>query len=241
MTDNANRRSGDAALGLFILLGLGVLGFFISRGLTGMRELDRSVAVKGLSEREVPADVAIWPIRFTEAENDLGLLTAAIQRKNGLIVEFLRRNGFREEEITVAPPSLVDKRAQEWGGSGAPGFRYAGTSTVSVYTENVAAVLASREKLLELGKAGIAIAGQEYDARISFLFTKLNDLKPAMVEEATRNAREVAEKFAVDSDSRLGKIRRASQGLFTIEDRDPNTPHVKKVRVVSTVEYYLAD
>jgi hypothetical protein len=97
------------------------------------------------------------------------------------------------------------------------------------------------KRLVDLGKQGVAISGQDYEYKTTFLFTGLNELKPAMVEEATRNAREVAIKFAQDSQSTLGKIRRASQGQFTIEDRDANTPYIKKVRVVSTVEYYLSD
>lgn len=240
--DTQSRQSNNfGTLGVFVLAGLGLLGYFVSHGLIGMKELDRTIAVKGLSEREVPADIAIWPVKFMEAENDLGLLYAAIARKNGLIVDFLRKNGFTDAEITVSAPSITDKRAQEWGGSGVAGFRYSGASAVSVYTTQVGRVLETREKLLELGKMGIAISGQDYEARTQYLFTKLNDVKPAMIEEATKNGREVAEKFAQDSQSSLGKIKRASQGQFTIEDRDANTPHVKKVRVVATIEYYLTD
>jgi hypothetical protein len=94
---------------------------------------------------------------------------------------------------------------------------------------------------VELGKQGIAISGEDYQSRTEFLFTELNSIKPAMIEEATENARQVAEKFAQDSSSRLGKIRRAQQGQFSISDRDNNTPYIKKVRVVSTLEYYLSD
>jgi hypothetical protein len=241
MDSTTKNPNNFGTLGVFILAGFGLLGYFISHGLIGMKELDRTIAVKGLSEREVPADVAIWPIKFMEAENDLGALYSAIQRKNGLIVEFLKKNGFDEGEISISSPSITDKRAQEWGGSGTAGFRYSGVSAVSIYTTKVAKVLEAREKLLDLGKLGIAITGQDYDSRTQFLFTKLNDVKPAMIEEATKNGREVAEKFAQDSNSGLGKIKRASQGQFTIEDRDANTPHVKKVRVVATIEYYLAD
>lgn len=97
------------------------------------------------------------------------------------------------------------------------------------------------QKLVELGKLGIAITGETYESKTQFLFTKLTEIKPGMIEEATKNAREAAEKFAQDSKSRLGKIKKASQGQFSIEDRDSNTPHIKKVRVVSTVEYYLTD
>jgi hypothetical protein len=95
--------------------------------------------------------------------------------------------------------------------------------------------------LSELGKNGIVFSGEDYQAKTEYLFTKLNDVKPEMIEEATRNAREVASKFASDSNSSLGKIKKASQGQFSIEDRDKNNPHIKKVRVVSTVEYYLSD
>jgi hypothetical protein len=240
--DTTTKNSNNlGTLGVFILAGLGLLGYFVSHGLIGMKELDRTIAVKGLSEREVPADVAIWPIKFMEAENDLGVLYSAIQRKNGLIVEFLKKNGFDDGEISISSPSITDKRAQEWGGSGTAGFRYSGVSAVSIYTTKVAKVLEAREKLLDLGKLGIAITGQDFESRTQFLFTKLNEVKPAMIEEATKNGREVAEKFAQDSNSGLGKIKRASQGQFTIEDRDANTPHVKKVRVVATIEYYLAD
>ncbi len=228
-------------LGVFVLAGLGLLGYFISHGLIGMRELDRTIVVKGLSEREVPADIAIWPIKFQEAGNDLGLLYSAIQNKNDLVVAFLKKSGFEDGEITVSPPSITDKKAREWGSSEGAGFRYSGASTVSVYTEKVRLVLDSREKLLDLGKTGIAISGQDYESRTTFLYSKLNEIKPAMIEEATKNGREVAMKFAQDSDSRLGKIKRAAQGQFSIEDRDQNTPQVKKVRVVSTIEYYLSD
>ncbi len=241
MDTTAKNQVNAGALGIFLLAGLGLLGYFISHGLIGMKELDRTIAVKGLSEREVAADIAIWPIKFMEAENDLGALYSAIQRKNNLIVEFLGKNGFGEGEITVSAPSITDKRAQEWNSSGGTGFRYSGVSNVSVYTTNVPLVLEARKKLLDLGKMGIAISGQDYESRMTFLFSKLNELKPAMIEEATKNGREVAEKFAQDSNSELGKIKRATQGQFTIEDRDANTPHVKKVRVVATIEYYLSD
>ena len=120
-------------------------------------------------------------------------------------------------------------------------FRYAATAVVTLYTGKVEAVRSAMAKLVELGKQGIAISGQDYQTRTEFLFTELNSIKPAMIEEATRNARQVAEKFAQDSNSRLGKIRRAQQGQFSISDRDSNTPYIKKVRVVSTLEYYLSD
>ena len=97
------------------------------------------------------------------------------------------------------------------------------------------------KKVVELVKEGIAISGQDYKNKTEFLFTDLNKIKPAMIEEATKNAREVARKFAKDSGSRLGKIKNASQGQFSINDRDTSTQYIKKVRVVSTIKYYLSD
>jgi hypothetical protein len=112
---------------------------------------------------------------------------------------------------------------------------------VTVYSAQVGTVRAAMGGLLELGKEGVAFTGDAYQNPVEYLFTRLNEVKPEMIEESTRNAREVASKFAEDSDSQLGKIRRASQGQFSIEPRDTNNPHIKKIRVVSTVEYYLSD
>ncbi|MFP5504591.1 MAG: SIMPL domain-containing protein [Gammaproteobacteria bacterium] len=183
----------------------------------------------------------MWPIKYNQADNDLVALYAAIERHNGLIVEFLKQRGFGDDEISVSVPAIVDRQAQAYGGEQNARFRYAATSSITVYSTDVDQVRATMNDLVELGKQGLAIAGQDYEARTQFLFTGLNALKPEMIEEATRNAREVAGKFAQDSASTLGKIKTASQGQFSIEDRDSNTPHIKKVRVVSTVEYYLSD
>lgn len=228
-------------LGLLICIGLLSLGFFISNGIVKIKASERRVEVKGLSEREVPANIAIWPIKFKEADNDLNKLYSTIQQKNTIITDFLRRHDFQDKEISLSAPAILDRQAQEYEGANRGNFRYAGSSTITVYTENVALVRKTMEKLFELGKQGIAITGEDYQSKTVFLYTKLNEIKPAMIEEATQNARAVAEKFAQDSKSRLGKIRSASQGQFSIDDRDSNTPYIKKVRVVSTLEYYLSD
>lgn len=233
--------AGSLALGILVCIGLIALGYFISDGIVTIRALDRTVTVKGLSERDVPANVAIWPIKFNEVDNDLAAIYSTIQKKNSLIKGFLEQRGFKPEAISVSVPSIVDRQAQEYRDASREQFRYSGSSTISVYTDDVDLVRSTMNDLVELGKTGIAISGQDYQTRTEFLFTKLNELKPAMIEEATQNAREVAEKFAKDSGSKLGKIKKASQGQFSIEDRDSNTPYVKKVRVVSTVEYYLSD
>jgi uncharacterized protein len=228
-------------LGLLLCTGLLLLGYFISNGFITMRAMDRTVTVKGLSEREVSADIAIWPIKFNEVSNDLGALYSAIEQKNKLVVNFLKENGIAENEISVSVPATMDRQAQEYRDTTRDQFRYFGSSTITVYSPKVDLIRDAMSKIVNLGKSGIAITGQNYETRTEFLFKKLNELKPDMIEEATRNAREVAEKFAKDSGSKLGKIKSAYQGQFSIMDRDSNTPYIKKVRVVSTVTYFLTD
>ncbi len=235
-----SRLASSLVFGLLFCAGLALLGLILSNGLIQMKSLERTVTVKGLSEREVPADLAIFPVKFFEAADDLNELVANLQQKNEQVVQFLIDRGFKREEITLSAPAITDKQAQAYATTPA-GFRYSANSIISVYTPDTERVRATEQALGELGRLGIAIAGNDYQSKTSFIFTGLNGIKPEMVEEATRNAREVAERFAQDSKSRLGKIRSASQGQFSIEDRDANTPQIKKVRVVSTVTYYLSD
>ncbi len=232
---------GGLALGLFVCLGLSVLGYTLGWSAIRFKEYERVVAVKGLSEREVPADIAIWPIQFTRPGNDLALLYTQLEEDTSLIRAFLNEAGFDNEEITVSSPAINDKLAQAYESNARIEFRYAATQTITVYTDKVTEVRKAVNRLAELGKKGIAFSGEVYENRTEYLYTRLNDIKPAMIEEATQKAREVALKFAQDSNSKLGKIKSANQGQFSIEDRDRNTPYVKKVRVVSTVEYYLSD
>ncbi len=237
-----NRRVAEAfILGLLLCIGLMFLGFFLSGGILNFKALDRTVSVKGLSEREFPADVAIWPVKFSEASNDLNQLFSTLQAKNSLIVAFLKETGFSDAEISVSAPAIIDKQAQGYGDAQRIPYRYSGNSTITVYTQKIESVTKGMKGLIELGKKGIAISGQDYNAKVEFLFTKLNEVKPPMIQEATQNARETAEKFATDSKSKLGKIKHANQGQFSITDRDSNTPYIKKIRVVATVEYYLSD
>ena len=231
--------AGALFLGVFIFLGLAALGFLLGKSAIQFKEYERSVAVKGLAEKEYPADIVLWPIQFTVADNDLTSLYNTLDTTTGKIRAFLKAHGVQDTEITVAPPALTDKSAQQYDSSSPPEFRYTAMQTVTVYSGKVDQVRATIDKLSELGKQGIVFTGDDYGTE--YLFTRLNEVKPAMIEEATTKAREVAEKFARDSQSRLGKIKSASQGQFTIEDRDKNNPHIKRVRVVSTVEYYLSD
>ena len=229
------------ALGGLIAVGLVGMGVMLGNSALEVKGMERYVTVKGLSEREVPADMAVWPVRFSEAGNDITQVYASLERNSARIMQFLGQQGFAAEEISVAAPLVNDKLAQQYGGNNQGGLRYVASQTVTVRTPKVDLVRATTGRIGELGKTGIAFGGNEFQQQAQFLFTGLNALKPEMIEEATRSAREVAGKFASDSDSRLGKIRSASQGQFSIEDLDSSTPHIKKVRVVATVEYYLSD
>jgi uncharacterized protein len=227
-------------LGLCIFLGLAFLGYFLGNSLIKFKEYERTVTVKGLSEKEYPSDIALWPIHFSSANNDLAGLYASSEKDTNEIIDFLKDNGFETQEITISPPSIMDKLSQGYEKSKIE-FRYTATQTITVYSQKIKDVRATMNKLATLGKKGIVFTGNSYENSTEYLFTRLNDIKPIMVEEATTKAREVAEKFAKDSNSKLGKIKKAGQGQFSINNRDKNNPHIKKIRVVSTVEYYLSD
>jgi hypothetical protein len=236
-----NNKIGSALLGVFIFLGLATLGYFLSNAVINFKMYDRSVTVKGLSEREYEADIVIWPIQFAVANNDLTTLYNSIDEQSKKIRGFLEKNGIPADEITVAPPAITDKSAQQYGNVAQAQFRYTAIQTVTVYSENIDTVRKVMSSLSQLGKQGIVFTGGNYQSQTEYLFTRLNEVKPEMIEEATTKAREVAQKFATDSQSSLGKIKRASQGQFSINARDKNNPHIKRIRVVSTVEYYLSD
>jgi len=228
-------------LGISLFLGLSSLGFLLANAAISYKEFERTVTVKGLSEQEFMADIVIWPIQFTLADNTLQTLYSDIDNNTQTIIQFLTEQGIERDDISLTSPVITDKSAQQYGGNQRAEFRYTGMQTVTVYSENIETVRQVMSKLSGLGKQGIALTGNNYQSQTEYLFTRLNEVKPAMIEEATRKAREVAEKFADDSDSSLGKIRQASQGQFSISPRDNNNPHIKKVRVVSTIEYYLSD
>lgn len=228
-------------LGISIMLGLAALGYLLGHAAIQVKEYERSVTAKGLSEREFPADEVIWPISFSVAGNDLTEVYVELDQTSKQVRDFLASTGLEDTDINLSNPNLTDKSAQAWGDGQGAEYRYVATRTVTIYSNQVEQVRQAMGGLLELGKQGIAFTGDNYQNQVEYLFTRLNEVKPEMIEEATRNAREVAAKFAADSDSKLGKIRSASQGQFSIEPRDTNNPHIKKVRVVSTVEYYLSD
>lgn len=234
-------KQNSLVLGVFIFLGLTSLGYLLGNSAIKFKEYERTVTVKGLSEKEFGADIVIWPIQFTAAGNNLEELYEAIDGNTTKISEFLAGKGVDKKEISFTTPSITDKSAQQYGNQAKAEFRYTAIQTVTVYSSDIDSVRKVMGELSELGKQGIVFTGGDYQSQTEYLFSRLNEIKPEMIEEATRKAREVAEKFASDSKSTLGKIRKATQGQFSITARDKNNPHIKKVRVVSTVEYYLSD
>ncbi len=223
-----------------IALGIVILGFTVRSGIVTFKDRDRIVSVKGLSEREVKADKVIWPLVYKDLGNDPAEMYRQLEKKNQKIVAFLKSGGLTDSEISVNPPTIVDRQADNYGNE-IMNFRYKATSVITVTSPNVDKVRALMNRQAELMKQDIAIVGEEYGGSNSpsYEFTGLNKIKPEMVEEATKNARITAEKFASDSGSELGDIRSASQGQFSIESRDASTPFMKKVRVVTTLEYTL--
>ena len=236
-----NNKYNSIILGVCLVIGLAFLGFLLGNALIKFKQFERTVTVKGLSEREYNADIVIWPIQFTTASNDLEDMYNSIENSSQRIRTFLQKAGISNEEISISTPAIIDKSAQQYGNESNIGFRYVASQTVTVYSNNIEAVRKVMGELSELGKQGIVLTGENYQSQTEYIFARLNEVKPEMIEEATRNAREVAEKFASDSKSTLGKIKNAYQGQFSISERDKNNPHIKKVRVVSTISYYLSD
>ncbi|MGH6944707.1 MAG: SIMPL domain-containing protein [Geminicoccaceae bacterium] len=240
------RRPAWTPLLAALILGLGVLGagFLIGRGFEHGREVDRYVTVKGLAESLVKADLAVWPLRITATGNDLGRVQERIDADLATLTRFLTEKGIAQDAIQPQRVEVTDLLAQPYRPEGVGDNRFIVAQTVIVRTEQVDLVAELNRATGELVKQGVVLADT---GGPSYLFTKLNDIKPGMLAEATRNAREAAEQFAADSGSTIAEIRRASQGVFEILPRDP-TPGLaeqnqldKKIRVVSTIEYRLSD
>ena len=223
--------------GVCVAIGIASVGISLKAGIDHFVDRDRVVTVKGLAERNVQADYVIWPVTFRVTGNDLSALYEKAQTQSEEIRNFLISKGKKAQDISQGTPSDHDLHADFYGNN-LPPERYRMEMAVSVATTDVDTVLKAMVNQSELIQKGVLFT-QNY--RTQFSFNGLNSIKPEMVEEATKNARSTAQKFAEDSDSELGKIRRASQGQFSIYDRDSNTPYIKRVRVVTTVEYYLKD
>ena len=226
---------------LILCVGLIIMGACIADGLTSAFQSDRIVTVKGLSEREVPADKVIWPLVYKELGNDPAEMYERLATKNRKVIDFLKEKGIAEKEICESAIQVSDRQADSYDQNNVL-YRYKATSVITVTSSQVELIRKIMQSQSELMKMGIALVTEEYGTNIvKYEFTELNKIKPDMIEESTKNARATAEKFAKDSESKLGKIRSASQGQFSIDNRDSNTPYIKRIRVVSTIEYYIED
>ena len=205
--------------GLFLALGIAAAGGAVCYGLIAGKQANRTVSVRGLAEREVDADLAVWPLKFTVAADDLTSLNEAVKRDSAIVEAYLAKNN-------VATPRP---------------YRYIGEVTFLIRSVNIEAVKAADRNLRDLIAQGVLLSNNYGASQAQFLFNGLNDIKPDMIAEATVNARAAADQFAKDSGSRVGRIKTATQGLFSITDVNEAMPEKKIVRVVNTVEYFLTD
>jgi hypothetical protein len=253
MISNENRTMVLAAIivGVCLLVGLVAGGYFIGKGSTRFKSDIRTVTVKGLVEKEVKADQAVWMLRFRRASEELKDAHAKITSDREAAVAFLRNQGFKDEEISRQPTRTIDKLAREYSQSQtAERFRYVVTSSVLVTTANVDLVTKAVGTTEELLKSGVILDGQQEGgtANPRFVITTFNALRPQLLADATKNARITAQQFASDSGAQVGKIRSANQGtikIFGSDGNDESAPYSptstpsKKIRVVSTFEFEL--
>lgn len=232
-----NNRIYEAAI---MAIAIVVLGLCIKWGIDDFANKDRKVTVKGLAEKEVEADKVTWPILSKEMGNNLPELYNLIAVKQAKIKKFLVDAGIKETEISVNASKVIDMNADQYSNNTRP-YRYIITSIITVTSGNVQLVRSIIARQGELLKQGIAIVGGDYENPIVYEYVSFASMKPKMMEEAISNAEKTAQQFAENSHSKLNKIVSADQGQFSIEDRDQNTPWIKKVRVVTTVTYSLKD
>ena len=225
---------------VILAVGLILLGLCIKGGMDNFTNKDRRVTVKGLAEVEMPADKVTWPIVSKEVGNDLTDLYNRIGTTQKKIKTFLLNNGIKETELTENAPQVIDLQAREYSDNNKP-YRYIVTSVITVTSNQVAQVRKIIARQGDLLKEGVAIVDGGYENPVKYEYVSFKEMKPKMMQEAIENAEKTAQQFAENSHSKLDKIVSADQGQFSIENRDDNTPYIKKVRVVTTVTYSLKD
>jgi len=239
--------SPSAGRAIVLALGLVIGGWFVGHGFVRARTADRSVIVKGVAERVVTADVGLWPLRFVATDDVMAAAQARLESQRRAVMSFLRRHGIDSTMTELQGLEVVDTRANPYGGATAAN-RYIVSMSIMVRSDDPGRIQATSQQVGELLDAGVVLSsgpGGGFGGGPTFLFTRLNDLKPEMIAEATASARKAAEQFAKDSRSGLGGIRRANQGVFEILPRDQapgvmeSTQLQKTLRVVTTVEYLL--
>lgn len=240
-------RDRDIIRPVILAIGIAIAGLLIGGGFAKSRE-DRYVTVKGISERDVSADLAIWPLRIVGADNDLARANATVQKSLSTIRDFLSSNQVDVSQLQLQDFSVTDAQTNQYSGGNAPGARFVIKQTVVVRSTRPDLIRAASQKVSDLVSNGVVLSsGGEYgNGGPTFVFTGLNKLKPQMIGEATARARESAEQFARDSHSSIGGIRKASQGVFEILPRDQAegiteaSQIMKTVRVVTTIDYALS-
>lgn len=255
--NDANQRQtvGTGLLGLSLALGLILGGWVLGAQIKATRLGDRYVSVRGLAERNVKSNLAIWPIEYTETGDDLSSLYSKTEADRKVILQFLKQQGIQPTEIELGVPDVEDTQANRFGGANKPTHRYIVEQEITVQTPRVDQVAAAAQRTVTLLQQGIVLTSSPNQA-LTYKFTELNSIKPDMITEATRNARAAADRFALDSGSEVGHIRQASQGIFSIlpansggdtgEQSDEGgfnsnvgSSIMKTVRIVTSVEYYL--
>ena len=239
-------------------IGIALSGYFIGNSLIKAKSLDRSVVVKGLAEREIISDYAIWPITIKATGNNLPEVNHKIEMDRNIIITFLTEQGFKPEEIAIGNYTVTDLLTQTYRNNNSEEFRYIINATVILKTSNVELVKKVTTLQNLLVQQGVALGNEGYNTQDSngalYEFTKFNEIKPEMLEEAIKNARIAAEKFASNSGNKLGYLKKANQGIFLISPSDGgdtaddyNNAQAarktisKKIRLVTTMEYSLRD
>jgi hypothetical protein len=224
---------------LLLAMSLILSSLFLADAVRDFAVRDRFVEVKGLAEREVQADLAIWPITYSLSAESLDALREQMDRTDEAVVAYLKLNGFEDREIRRSPPQVTDRWLNTYNNQ-RPDDRYSAQRTLTLRTNKIDATRQSMDQAADLISQGVPLM-PNWGNDAQFLFTGLDGIKPEMIAEATADARRAAAQFAEDSGSKVGAIRSARQGFFSINERDPTSPEVKLVRVVTTIEYFLDD
>jgi hypothetical protein len=209
-------------------------------GMVKIMPSERTVSVRGLAEREVDADLAVWKLTFSVGDNDLQILRRNVLHQTEIVAKFLEQHGLEKSDYTVMSPEVNDATMNTWSDGGRRTYTYIAKQSILIRSNKVAAVKEASDDTLSLAGSGVSVTS-EYDSRVVYEFTRLNEIKPEMIALATQNARLAAEQFARDSGSKVGKIKSASQGLFSIDNAAAGLEEKKNVRVVTTVVYSLKD
>jgi hypothetical protein len=229
------------AVAAIIALGTALSGFFIGRSIEKFKTSDRAIMVKGFSEREVKSDMGELMLTFKNPGNDLAEIQKKSDEDTKAVLAFLKSKGLKDEEVTLDGTELFDRQTREYSSQGEKNeYRYILTTRVKVNTNQVDVIKDVSNQTAELIKQQVNISPST-----RYYFTRFADLRTEMIAEATQSARQAALQFAKDSGSRVGEIRNAVQGAFSITS--PNEEHnevgslQKKIRVVTTVTFNLVD